>query len=81
MCDKSNQSKKNSKPIGSKRGRMKFYLKKTLKWHSCGKTTKSFNFLTFYKQYGSFIKGTSNVIKKEDERKTQVKEITQAFKT
>jgi hypothetical protein len=44
-------------------------------------TTKSFNFSTLYKQYESFIKGTSDVIKKEDEGKTQVKETTQAFKT
>ncbi len=45
------------------------------------KITKSFNFSTLSKQYGSFIKRTLDVINKEDEGKTQVKEIMQAFKT
>jgi hypothetical protein len=34
---------------------------------------KFFNSSTLYKQYGSFIKGTSNVAKKEDEKKTKSK--------
>jgi hypothetical protein len=44
------------------------------------KVTNFFNFSTLSKQYGSFIKGTLDVINK-DEGKTQVKEIMQTFKT
>jgi hypothetical protein len=35
--------------------------------------TKSFNFSTLCRQYGNFIKWTSDVAKKEDERKTKLK--------
>jgi hypothetical protein len=34
---------------------------------------KFFNSSTLYEQYGSFIKGASNVAKKEDEKKTKSK--------
>jgi hypothetical protein len=34
-------------------------------------TTKFFNSSTFYGQYGNFIRGTSDVAKKEDEKKTK----------
>jgi hypothetical protein len=36
-------------------------------------TTKFFNFSTFYGHYWSFIRGASNVAKKEDEKKTKSK--------
>jgi hypothetical protein len=35
--------------------------------------TKFFNFSTFYGQYGNFIRGASDVAKKEHEKKTKSK--------
>jgi hypothetical protein len=80
MCDKSNKAKQfKANRINKRKDKILFEYELGMEW--LVKITKSFNFATLSKQYGSFKKGTLDAINKEDEGKTQVKEIMQAFKT
>ncbi len=51
----------------------KILLKKCLEVKWLVKAIKIFNFSTIYRRYENFIKRTSNVAKKDDERKTESK--------
>ncbi len=69
MCDKSNKGEKTQGKQDREEERQNYLGRRPWSGIAC----KFFNSSTFYRQYGSFIKGASNVAKKEDEKKTKSK--------